>query len=232
MTRPRCFSLLLLIAVPGLARAAAQATSASSIVQRPASALGSKGAPLEKVQISSETLKIRGADSRAVFGGKVRVRRGADTLRCRQLTVLYDSAGQVQSFVATGAVVMRRGTRTIRAERAELDNLKNLVTLSGEPELEEGSNLIRGELVRFNLLSDEVEVLKVRARLDPKSKAASKTQGRDLPKGSSAGARPAAPRGAVPPEQSQPAPQHRAEGPAPGMDRSPQESADGGGASR
>lgn len=121
---------------------------------------------LPKVRIDAETMKVKGGEHRAVFTGEVRVSRGEDRLDCRRLTVHYNENGAVESFVAEGEVHMIRGERHLRSDRAELDNRTNLVTLTGDPVMEEGPNVIRGELMRYDLQKDEVEIRKVEARVE------------------------------------------------------------------
>ncbi|MDF1561607.1 MAG: LptA/OstA family protein [Deltaproteobacteria bacterium] len=136
----------------------------------PARAEAPAGRALPAVRIVAETMKVKGAENRAVFTGKpgkpIQVTRGEDRLDCARLVVSYDASGAVETFVAEGSVHMVRKARHLRSERAELDNRKNLLTLTGDPVMEEGKNLVRGEVMRYDLERDEVEVQQVEARVE------------------------------------------------------------------
>jgi len=126
----------------------------------------SADAALPEVKIDADTMRVMGQEHRAVFTGKVRVTRGEDRLDCLRLTVHYDAKGAVESFVADGKVRMTRGNRRLRADRAELDNRTNIVTLTGDPVMEEGRNVIRGEVMRYDVAADEIEVQHAKARVE------------------------------------------------------------------
>ncbi len=136
----------------------------ASISLMAVSARGQSSVPA--VRIDAKIMRVKGGGQRAVFTGDVVVRRGEDRLECLRLTVHYDDAGVVERFVADGQVHMTRGDRHLRSDRAELDNRRNLVTLTGDPVMEEGQSVIRGELMRYDLEKDEVEVQQVQARVE------------------------------------------------------------------
>ncbi len=148
-----CLGLLATLALPAAAAA-----------DDPGGAAGAS--PLETVRIDAKTMRVVADEQRAIFRGAVTVRRGADRLTCQTLTVRYDTEGAVESFVAEGKVHMQRAERHLRAERAELDNRRNLLTLTGDPVMEEGPNVVHGEVIRYDLASGEVEVVQVRARVE------------------------------------------------------------------
>ena len=120
------------------------------------------------LDIDAERLVLEGKENRAVFEGSVTVRRDDWTLTCEKLTVRYDPAGRVTHLLAEGAVRVVQGARVVTAERAEFDNVEEVLTLTGDPIITEGKNVVRGKVVVYDLARDTVRVEKVEARIEAK----------------------------------------------------------------
>ncbi|RMG18329.1 MAG: lipopolysaccharide transport periplasmic protein LptA [Deltaproteobacteria bacterium] len=127
------------------------------------------GGTLRPIDIDADTLVLQGKQSRAVFSGSVTVRRDDWTLTCDRLVVIYDESGHVTNLVATGSVKVVQGTRTLTAEEAHFDNQRELLTLKGKPTVVEGSNVLRGEVITYDLRRDEVRVEQVEAQIEVES---------------------------------------------------------------
>jgi lipopolysaccharide export system protein LptA len=92
---------------------------------------------------SSWDLKGRSAH----FESNVVVTRGDVTMRCNALDVRYAGADTIDTVVATGAVRVEKGGRTAEAARAELVGKTGRITLTGDPRLAEGVNVLEGERI-------------------------------------------------------------------------------------
>lgn len=84
---------------------------------------------------------------RARFEQDVIVVRGEVEMRCEGLEVAYADAETVDRVVAEGSVVVTRGERSATAARAELEGATGKITLTGEPRLAEGPNVLAGERI-------------------------------------------------------------------------------------
>jgi lipopolysaccharide export system protein LptA len=104
-------------------------------------------------------------ESKAVFTGDVVVVRTGYRLTCETLTVTYGEDQRVTHLLAEGNVKVVEEGRTVTARIAEFDNIREILTLTGDAVLVEGENVIRGDRVIFHLPTDEVRVEKVRARV-------------------------------------------------------------------
>lgn len=134
---------------------AAKTTSTKSEVLRP-------------VEIVADEMVVRGKSNTAVFTGHVVVDRDDYHLTCEKLTVSYDRTHRVERLVAEGAVRVVQGGRIVTSQRAEFDNHKEILVLTGDPVMVEGENRVRGEVITFDLTTDEVRVTRVRASVKMK----------------------------------------------------------------
>lgn len=113
----------------------------------------------QPVAITSETLDIYDADSRALFKGTVRARQGLAKLTTPELEVSYDrgaedektakaaadltsaTGGKLRRIVAKGPVVMTQGPQDrITAEAADFDALNETAVLTGKVRITSGAN--------------------------------------------------------------------------------------------
>ena len=100
-----------------------------------------------------------------MFNGNVEVVRSDVTLRSQQLEAIYsDQQRQPERLVATGDVMVTQGEREARCERAVYFGAEDRVECSGDAELRDGEDRVRGEMIAFDLATETV-VVKGRTRL-------------------------------------------------------------------
>lgn len=121
-----------------------------TVVSRP-----DDGKPPLAISSSSSDWDLR--SKRAVFTGNVVVTRADVTLRCARLEVAYAPGDSIDTVVATGGVVVERGARVARAERAELAGRTGQVTLTQGPRLLDGPNELVGERIVLWLDDERVQ---------------------------------------------------------------------------
>ena len=116
-------------------------------------------ADTKEVQFQADNCSYGRAMAEAVCSGRVRVRRGDARLRCRSLTVRFDSAGKVYELTCEGAVRFRRGEEEeATGERAHYKRQGAKVVLQGEAKLRRGRARLAGDRVIFLLDDDRVRV--------------------------------------------------------------------------
>jgi lipopolysaccharide export system protein LptA len=106
------------------------------------------------VEIEAETLEFDARENVAVFRGDVVTTQGDVVMHSASLRVEFaGSNGKLgrmespQSVVAVGDVRIVQGARVASGNRAEFDDAKRRLVLSGDAVLQEGSNQVRGERV-------------------------------------------------------------------------------------
>ena len=113
----------------------------------------------KEVEFQADNCSYGRAMAEAVCTGRVRVSRGDARLRCRSLTVRFDSAGKVYELICEGAVQFRRGDEEeATGERAHYKRQGAQVVLQGEAKLRRGRARPAGDRVIFMLDDDRVRV--------------------------------------------------------------------------
>jgi lipopolysaccharide export system protein LptA len=115
------------------------------------------------IQIEADQLEVRDTEKVAVYSGNVSVRQGETVLEAPTLSVFYSGeatvagvpGSQVSRIEAGPGVTVRSGDRTARGDRAVLDMASDLITMSGNVVLTEGSNVVRGERLFVNLATKQ-----------------------------------------------------------------------------
>jgi lipopolysaccharide export system protein LptA len=93
------------------------------------------------------------------FEGQVEVVRSDVVLRSQRLEALYpDGARQPDRLVATGEVALTQGEREARCNRAVYHRGTRRVECSGQAELKDGDDHVRGEMIAFDLDAETVVV--------------------------------------------------------------------------
>ena len=119
----------------------------------------------EPLSIDADEVTLHRRTGKAVFSGNVRVVRSDLRLTSRTLTVTYGEGQRITHLLAEGDVRVTEEDRVITASQADFDNIREVLTLTGNAVLTEGENVIRGDRVIFDLVADEVRIEKVRARV-------------------------------------------------------------------
>jgi lipopolysaccharide export system protein LptA len=91
--------------------------------------------------------------------GQVEVVRSDVVLRSQRLEALYPDGGrQPDRLVATGEVALTQGEREARCNRAVYHRGAQRVECSGQAELKDGDDRVRGEMIAFDLDAETVVV--------------------------------------------------------------------------
>jgi lipopolysaccharide export system protein LptA len=138
------------------------------------SALGNLGTNnKEPIKIDSDRLDVFDKEQRAVFTGSVVAVQGESTIKCTELTVLYDQQrarpgqakpapapaaaapgeGAIRQIDCKGPVTIVSRTQTATGDNATFDRTANRVLLTGNVALSDGPNVTLGERIVYDLNS-------------------------------------------------------------------------------
>ncbi|MDQ3265291.1 MAG: LptA/OstA family protein [Myxococcota bacterium] len=112
----------------------------------------------QQIDIKADRLEIQGRANQAVWVGRVRAKRGNTDLSCDRLVAYYTPDQQISKIECTGSVEMHDGDRWAKGERAEFDNARGVLIVTGSPEAQQGPNHMRGTKVTFHMEKDLVQV--------------------------------------------------------------------------
>jgi lipopolysaccharide export system protein LptA len=120
---------------------------------------GSEGT--EPVEIESKSLEFDARENIAVFRGDVVTTQGDVVMHSAVLRIEFPQSGgtmggveRPRSVVAEGDVRIAQGARVARGNRAEFDEAKRVLVLSGDAVLHEGASQVRGERIVVYLDED------------------------------------------------------------------------------
>lgn len=114
----------------------------------------------QPIQIESDRLEIHDADKVAIYSGNVHVRQGETVLEAPEMRIFYTrgdapagaTPGSGVSRIEAGpGVVVRSGERTATSERAVFQMDQDLVTMTGNVIVTQGTNVVRGDRLVVNL---------------------------------------------------------------------------------
>lgn len=146
----------------------------------------------DPILIESETLVVEDGGKVATFSGNVIVQQNETKLTTNELKVYYDGdaaggSGQqrIKRIEAVGNVFVTNADQTASGERATFDMATEIVTLTGNVELTQNGNAVRGDKLVVNLKTHE-------SRIETSAGKPGRVQGMFLP--SAAKNKPGAPK--------------------------------------
>jgi lipopolysaccharide export system protein LptA len=135
------------------------------------SALGNLGSNnKEPIKIDADRLDVFDKEQRAVFTGSVVAVQGESTIKCAELTVLYEQQqqrgqgraapaapsqgeGAIRRIDCKGPVTIVSRTQTATGDNAVFDRTANRILLTGNVALSDGPNVTTGERIVYDLNS-------------------------------------------------------------------------------
>ena len=119
----------------------------------------------EPIEVTSDSLEVREAESIAIFTGSVVAGQGTLRLNAQRVTVLFDpdaqdsETGAIRNMKAEGDVFLSNGAETAEGKFAEYDVAAGLMFLRGDVILTQGANVIAGETLRIDLNTGVAKML-------------------------------------------------------------------------
>jgi lipopolysaccharide export system protein LptA len=112
--------------------------------------------PSPPVTVDAEEVQYLYKEHKVVFTGKplVTLTREDAVLSCRKLVAENDEQGRIRQAVCSGDVKLTRGTRVVTCDTATFEEKASRVTCAGNPVLRDGENVMRGEVLVYDLAND------------------------------------------------------------------------------
>lgn len=137
----------------------AAATIASAQVQQERGVSALKGHNSDApVDVTADRIEVQDRADRALFVGNVHATQAELTLQTQRLTVAYSSKSgtggggvQIHRLDAAGGVTVRSPSETARGEFGIYDLDRKLITIIGDVQLTQGSNVVSGQRLVINL---------------------------------------------------------------------------------
>ena len=141
------------------------ATSPVAQAQSASNAFKGMGNNDEPIQIEADRMEIIGTQNAALFVGNVNVAQGETILSAGKLTVSYQSENTnsntphgIEKIIASDTVAVRSGNDHVTASRADIDLVREYVTLSGNVKMSRGQDIAAGCVVKIDLKNEVTKI--------------------------------------------------------------------------
>jgi lipopolysaccharide export system protein LptA len=122
---------------------------------------GRAGAPTEfknPININADLIEIQGKRQEVVWTGHVKAVRGRTVLTCERLIAHYTQMTEITRVECIGDVEATHGDMWARGERAEFDNVRGTLVVTGSPQAKKGPNVMKGSRVTVDVVRDTILV--------------------------------------------------------------------------
>jgi len=115
------------------------------------------------IVIKAKHLKIENQNRKATFTEDVLATKSDMKMTCDVLVAFYGESGSIDKFECNGNVKLEMSNRQAFSKKAVYDNLKSMITMTGEPYYTDGDNKFWGEVVEYDVERDEINVKNIKA---------------------------------------------------------------------
>lgn len=108
----------------------------------------------QPVEVTADSLTVDQASGEAVFSGNVIVVQGGLRMAAGMVRIVYGTNGgerEVREVIATGGVLVTRGTDAAEGTQARFDVASSLLTLTGDVLVTQGPTAIAGDRMVVNM---------------------------------------------------------------------------------
>src|SRR5919106_49946 len=110
------------------------------------------------VEITADRFEIQGKRQEAVWIGHVKAVRGRTLLTCERLIAHYTRATEITRIECVGDVEATHGDMWARGERADFDNVRGILVVTGAPQARKGPNAMKGSRITVDVVRDTILV--------------------------------------------------------------------------
>lgn len=111
-----------------------------------------------KTVITSDSLMFDYGRSTCIFDGNVVVDDPRIKMECNKLYVFFDATNNVDSIVATESVKIWQEDRRGVCDKAVYTAKTGTIVMTGNPKLQSGNNMVRGDEIKIFVDSEKVFV--------------------------------------------------------------------------
>jgi lipopolysaccharide export system protein LptA len=144
---------------------------AAQVTGPPGPFQGFKSTDQHPVEINSASMEADLNSGRLVFTGHVTARQGERTIYADRIEVSYTPDGRITSLAAAGSVKVKMGGAFAASDRLDLDNLRQVITLTGRPRVVQGRQIVTGEKIVYEIGPQRLVVQKPRIEWAPEPAA-------------------------------------------------------------
>jgi lipopolysaccharide export system protein LptA len=110
------------------------------------------------VNIKADRFEIQGKRQEASWIGHVKAIRGRTVLTCERLIAHYTRTQEITRIECDGDVEATHGDMWARGERADFDNVRGILVVTGSPQARKGPNAMKGSRITVDVARDTILV--------------------------------------------------------------------------
>ena len=136
-------------------------TSGAATSPRSTSSDGKPVAPTEfknPVNITAQRFEIQDKRQELIWIGGVKAVRGRTVLTCERLIAHYTRNEEITRIECVGDVEATHGDMWARGERADFDNVRGNLVVTGSPQAKKGPNVMKGSRITVDVVRDTILV--------------------------------------------------------------------------
>ena len=109
----------------------------------------------QPITITSNTMEARKKENVVIFKGDVVAQQKEYTLYSKELSVYYADGKEIKEMVATGSVKIVQLNKVATGEKAVYNRETRLVVLTGNPQVEQDCDVVKGDKITIFLDEDK-----------------------------------------------------------------------------
>ena len=109
----------------------------------------------QPITITSNTMEARKKENVVIFKGNVVAQQKEYTLYSKELSVYYADGKEIKEMVATGGVKIVQLNKVATGEKAVYNRETRLVVLTGNPQVEQDCDVVKGDKITIFLDEDK-----------------------------------------------------------------------------
>src|SRR3989337_87874 len=109
----------------------------------------------QPITITSNTMEARKKENVIIFKGDVVAQQKEYTLYSKELSVYYADGKEIKEMVATGSVKIVQLNKVATGEKAVYNRETRLVVLTGNPQVEQDCDVVKGDKITIFLDEDK-----------------------------------------------------------------------------
>lgn len=110
------------------------------------------------VNVKADRVEFHGKRQEVVWVGHVRAVRGATVLTCDRLIAHITRAEEITRIECVGDVEATHGDMWARGERADFDNVRGTLVVTGSPQAKKGPNAMKGSRITVDVAAEKILV--------------------------------------------------------------------------
>jgi lipopolysaccharide export system protein LptA len=119
---------------------------------------GFKSAGKDPIELSAARMEADLGANKIAFIGKVSAKQGDRTIYAERMDISFTAQGEITTLLATGSVKVRQKDSFATSDKLFLDNKARVIRLTGSPKVVQGSQIVTGSEIIYEIDKERIVV--------------------------------------------------------------------------